>query len=784
MDAGGGSLRRILSVIAISAWLASAAPAAAVPNDTDGDGPTEGPCLLSAYDFALEGQLVVVGIPVTGTAVQITGASAKLAGTKATAARICEPVLFAVSSARWSVVSAPPGQSASISNGTSLTPTVALGGPGPYRFRLTACPNGCRVTLAGRSRTVGPFTRDVSITVVDQFAPPPETEPLLPPLSGPATPFPRFTDAQRSALCLGGGGVQDPQWVTAEPFAGPESYRLLEGKVEKSKVARQDNFLNHDSQDQNWDVAPDPPYFGLPHPIPNRPMEMELETNHLPRELRPTAGDRAGTFGYWIFDCGHDPFRAEIHPSVGLATSRARAVTIPTTFRPPGFPNGFGANVQTPGISTDIWFTRRSGEITNNCSDTGLHQPPRTVQGPGGSMVRVPGRCVREPHDLGRVTFNVYLPRDPRQRAQEAGISNPPPVPLFVGPPGRLAAGPGGPDPTVVVRQQNGISWLEVTVDLTSFTGDTYARRIAAAWAYPNPDNWGAKRWRVRLKTMNVFDDAEPPGDDGDWRVFFNTNNRDREWTKFIDCDGCIDDDDDRTINLQTGGSGLGADPVVFPGQRIFVHTSGFDDETFGDDIGTVFVRETQRAGDFSALSVGGDGEYRLNYSLREGPAIGPAALTPEARALIDAYTVRGRGDCRPVATQGQAVRPRDEVAFPCRTVAPAKRDPAFEQDWHPDNVILRSRVRSGEEFELFEGEREEFALTGISATTFRRVYREASPAERRRLLAEIRAELSRVPRALRRDYGEVAEMLDDAVSERAERQALPPAIRRATARR
>ena len=53
-----------------------------------------------------------------------------------------------------------------------------------------------------------------------------------------------------------------------------------------------------------------------------------------------------------------------------------------------------------------------------------------------------------------------------------------------------------------------------------------------------------------------------------------------------------------------------------------------------------------------------------------------------------------------------------------------------------------------------------------------------------RRLLAEIKAELSDVPPALRKDYGELTRMLDAAVSERAERQALPEAIRRATARR
>jgi hypothetical protein len=282
-------------------------------------------------------------------------------------------------------------------------------------------------------------------------------------------------------------------------------------------------------------------------------------------------------------------------------------------------------------VVADIWFNRKSGEITNNCSDTGLHKPPVTVDPPGPvGPVRVPGGCVREPHPLNRTfTFNVYLPRNPQQRARELGL-NSPPVPLFTGTQ-RLGQGTGGPEPTVVVREQNGVTWLEVTVDLRTFTGTTYARRVSAAWAYPQTDNWGARRWRIRLKSMKIIDDAEPAFDDGDWRFFFNTNNRDREWTKVFSCDGCVDDGDTRNLNVETGGTGLGADPVLFPGQRIMVHTGGFDDETFGDDIGTVFLREAQRAGDFTAYSQGGDGSYHLNVGIREGPPVGRATLTPEA---------------------------------------------------------------------------------------------------------------------------------------------------------
>lgn len=763
-------------VCAVSVCAAAAPPASGVIDDDTG--PSEGPCLLSAYNFSLAGDLIVVGIPFAGQAVQINAASAKLIGRKATTARICEEVLFALARFRWSVVSVPTGQAASIANSNTLTPRVNLGGAGAYRIRLTACPSGCRLTLNGRSRTVGPFTREQTITAVSEFTPPPETAPLAPPLS-PANPAtPRFSFDERKQMCLGGGGVSDPQWVTAGQFNGPQDYRLQEGEVEVSRVATQDNFLNHDSQDHIWEVKPDVPYAGLSHPTAGKDMEMEWETNHLPRQFRPTVGDRASTVGYWILDCGHG-FRAEIHPPVGLAVQRQRAVEIPSTFRPPGFPNGFGSNVQVPGIVADLYFNRTAGEITNNCSDTGLHQPSIVVRPPGSTAgVRVAGRCIREPHSLNRsFKFNVYLPRNPRTRAQELGL-NPPPVPLFAGTRG-LGVGGGGPDPVMVIREQGGITWLEVTIDLTGFTGPTWARRINAAWAYPNPDNWGARRWSVLLKSMKVIDDAEPFGDDGDWRMFFNTNNRDREWTQIInnDCEGCVDDDETHTFNLRTGTSQLGPDPVLFPGQRIFVHTSGFDEETWGDDIGTVFLREAQRAGDFTAYSHGGDGAYHLNVGIRQGPAVGRALLTPEATALLNAYTVSGGPRCQ--FTQAQtAQRGVEGVRAPL--CAPAQRDPGREGGWHPESAVLTSPFRRGSDFELYESEHEVNVLTGISAPRLRRVYQALDARRRRELLAEIRTELSRVPPRLRRDYHDVVLTLERALPDSAVARAVPPNVRRA----
>jgi hypothetical protein len=780
--------RRVIATLCLLTALLAVPAARAVINDTDaegGGGPSEGPCALSAYDFKLEGNLVVTDIPFTGGSVKIDGTTAKLVGRKATQARICELLLFEIPRFTWSIASMPPGQTATILDGDTLTPKVTVGGVGTYRVRLTACSAGCRLTLDGRSRTVGPFTREVSFVAVRSFTPPPETEPLPPPLlpppqnwAGPRVPPRQFSEAQREAACQGGGGFKDPQWVTAERFRNADEFRSVEGRVTSSHIASQDDFLNHDSQDHNWIVTPDPPFAGLLQPSSRDEMEMELETDHLPREFRPTSGDRTVTIGYWIFDCGHE-FRTEIHPAVGLAVQRPRAVEIPDSFRPPGFPNGLGSDVVVPGIVTDVFFSRRSGEITNNCSTTGLHQPPVT-QGP----LTFDGPCIREPHPVDRpFTFNVYLPRDPRLRARELGL-NPPPVPLFVGTRG---IGPGGgPDPKVAVRQDaaSGATWLEVTIDPSGFTGDVFARRISAAWGYPDAHNWGAARWRVRLSNFEVFEDAEPdnPGPDldgGDWRMFFNVNNRDREWTKVFDCDDCVDEGDVKRLNLATGGAQLGPDPVLFPGQNILVHTTGFDDEAFGDDIGTVFLRMGQRAASgVKAFSLGGDGIYHLNFSIDNGPPVAPATLTPEAKTLMAAYTLGEPPPC--VATQLTFRVHGGPLPSPCGAT---RRDTDLVQTWHPDSLVLRQPVRRGRTLDLFEtAEVERDAATGLTVAATRREFRSMGRAERNRVLKTIRRELSRIPPSLRGDYDELVATLDRALPAPLVAKALPLGFRQTVA--
>jgi hypothetical protein len=737
-----------------------------------------GNCRLTSYNsFALEVNLSVVGVPVANASVKVEGTDARIFARRTTGSRACDTLVFQIPAFQWTVA-APPGQTAGIANGGTLSPTINLAGAGGYRARLTACPAGCRLSLGGASKTVGPFVRELAFDVAAAAPPPPETVVTPPsPIQDPSgqASIPSFGFATRTAKCGGlGGGFTKAEWVPTQRFGGAGDYRLVEGPVETwSRVADLDNFLNHSSEDFEWKVTPDAPYRGLAQGEDSTRLKSEWERGSLPDQFQPTPGrvdhapDRISTYGFWIIDCGHpNHLNTEMHPPVGLAVQRPRPVQIPQSFRAAGFPNGFGSNVWVPGVVADIWFNRNSGASGSCFLQTSLHQPvPR---------LPFPLDCLGNPHPLNRkFTFNVYLPKSPQQQARDLG-RNAPPVPLFIGTQ-KLSRGTGGPEPRVdQLSDGNGVTFLRVTVDLSTFSDSTYARRLSVAWAYPSPDNWGASRWRVTLNSLKVTDDSEPfPFDDGDWRLYLNTNNVNQEWTELFSCDGCIEEKT-YTLNVSTGrfgGTGgnptrsrnLGPDPIVFPGQPILVHATGYDDEVLGDDVGSVTEARPQQSLPYDDPA----SHYRLRYSISPVGSVGPASLTPEANALLNAYA-GGGAQC---ASGPLTLRQR--VASVCE---PSGQNSAFSS----------KRVSKLENLPAFENEGEEGpgqALMDITPASLRRDFNSLNAKDRRQVLSEIRRELQNVPSGLRGDYNELAVTLDRALPDTVADSALPPTLRRSITR-
>jgi hypothetical protein len=200
----------------------------------------------------------------------------------------------------------------------------------------------------------------------------------------------------------------------------------------------------------------------------------------------------------------------------------------------------------------------------------------------------------------------------------------------------------------------------------------------------------------------------------------------------------------------------MGPDPVVFPGQPIVVHTTGYDDEVLGDDIGTVSEAHPQMSQSYDTPG----SHYRLRYSISPVGSVGPANLTPEGNALLRAYTGNSGAQCGsgPLALRPQVPPECAPTSQNTKPVVRLNRLPAFENE--------------GE-----EGPGQ--ALMDITPASLRRDFNSLNAKDRRRLINEIGRELKNVPSGLRGDYNELAVTLDRALPAAVVRRALPPALRR-----
>jgi hypothetical protein len=604
--------------------------------------PPPPPCLA---DAGVAVNLKTLGIPVAGFGVQIDASPSKILVTNDR----CHTTGLPLRSFKWELVASPPGSKATLSGTDGLRPELFLDAPGDYRIRFTGCPSGC-VAL---DRSVEPTPGELTVTALSEMILQPETVPALP---VSATTADQPTNSPSREKCSGGVNILAPgaEWVTVNQFNGPQDYQTVEGWVPWSRVSASDNGVtNHNSHDVDFFLVPDPKFI---HVLGNlqAKIEVEWERNELREFNWPSVGDRVSVFGYWVHDCGHAPFDTEIHPPVGIVVHRARPVFIPADRQFPFFQSScpeppclplqstLGTNVFVPGIVSDIFFNRHGGDMKEGCGITTLHQP---ATAPLLGQTPIPTPCIGGVSSLNRVfEFNIYLPRDPRVAHLKLNHIVPPLAIYHEVLPG------DGPEPQIREQREGDTVFLHVSLDLTQFTGDVYARRIVASWVLPSPDNWGLQTWRVSVSSLTIHDSGDATGD-ADWRLWINTNNTNQEWTRVLDCESCINEGRVTESQLlrrapwETGPNGvLGPDIFLFPDQVIQVHASAYETDILeDDDRGMLTDTHPQHSGIFNTRSCcDDDSAFTLNYSIAPGTSSPKPNLTQAAQNLFDNYRIIG----------------------------------------------------------------------------------------------------------------------------------------------
>jgi hypothetical protein len=599
-------------------------------SDPGGGGTTDPP-----LPPVIAGALRVEGNPAVGKTVDVV----------ASLTILVKDVDYPVTSTSWSIVSKPAGSGATLgSSSGSDRRSLALDRAGEYRVRVTACPSGC--TAGGKHLAAKSF--ETVVRAVSHA--PPEFRPNVPTFAGRETSPSKFPDA--GTMCQGGGGAVDPQWVTASYFHGPADYKMLEGTVGGSHVAGSDNFLNHDSQDWNLDVHPDAPFRNLLNADANaEEIEVEWETNHLPEAMRPSLGDRVSMFGYQILDCGHgeageeeegeseESYRTEIHPPVLFAVHRAASFAVPSDVkldldRDGAANESVGSNVYVAGVVSDVWANANAGEILDDSSATGLHQPS-TSGWTSGDKISGPSNLRRS------YTFNVYLPKSPQVVAKEWGKTDAKPAPLYFGVkrhPDAPSDAVMGPMPTFVPVTEGDVTYLRVTLDLTGFSGQKLAQQIEAGWLYAAPDNFGLETYRVSVPKIDVKDSLDLVW--GDWNFWLGHNGTSHPWTKIFSCHGCITDDTTYTAGTSPWqnmpSSGQLAEMKLLPGQLPRLFATGYEADNFVDDgIAqlAMWLPKTTTSGSIST------DQYTAYYGVSRLGSVN-ASLSSAASALYADYTL------------------------------------------------------------------------------------------------------------------------------------------------
>lgn len=424
------------------------------------------------------------------------------------------------------------------------------------------------------------------------------------------------------------GGFQDrnrtnPSWVSVRPEDRPV---VLEGTVLESRAATNDFPTVHGTHDWNYMVKPAPGYEGLLSDAAEdiggqKVIECEWETKYFPEEFFPSPGDTSWTIGRYIFDCGHPPYRTEIHPPKGVAFTRLS----PYTFN--------GDTVPSMTNKTAVYFNSHGGYFYDPIGGQDytfqVPLPPKpsatavlkyeVVSVPMGrvrpilSVGTPPGRF-----DAGTLQFKQDAERSVIQRPL-GGIK--PPLQKVDLPTATLTAAPTHLNVTFPLKDFRDVAparWSLYGNPLSAQPRDparNFGAVIAAGWREPTLTQ-GYRTLRVTLDSLKVNDDHDPLAD-GEWKFWVRVND---VWTKI---DGLGDVGSGDTVNI-----GRAITITVPLSGKVEIGTTGWESDPIDDLFGL------RAPGDIPASGKLLDendsiGEFSRQYRAAQNFGIGIAHDTP-----------------------------------------------------------------------------------------------------------------------------------------------------------
>lgn len=366
----------------------------------------------------------------------------------------------------------------------------------------------------------------------------------------------------------------DPQWVSVMPDDAPE---IVEGIVTRNKLSYEDNPANHNSHDFVFHLLLDPDYQHL-HSDANpddggstdpaddnlRLMEMEWEMRYFSPLFWPLEGDRVWMMGRWVFDCGHPPYRTELHPPKAVAFMRLE----PTHF--------VGDDMPVLTNRAYVYVHGRGGYYKTSVA-------------------------------MQNYEFDIPLPPKPPVGSLRDELRNTTTLRAEV-----IYMPFGGPIPILSPQPPNNPTQVHVTYPLN--VGDVnpdlqFGAVLAVGWqkqsripeAVPRRGPTRFRKLKITFESLKINEDHDP-GASGEWEFWV------RAGSTWFEVEGLRDVDNDETIQI-----GQAVTLLVPEDGSWSVETTGWEDDCDGRFRDTEEEAEENDAG-LADLQCFVDGNDRMGY--------------------------------------------------------------------------------------------------------------------------------------------------------------------------